>query len=218
MGIIVVGTLYEKNWGGINFTQPNGPYTQVFPAEAINVPFASYPVPGNIFAENSGVWQAGCSHSINLPLVFFDFNAFVITLAFLQDSLGRNWQIGITNDGTQITATQVTFTANSVVLFTDQVTQQTWQLSVIPNTDGSDVDLQLTAVGGSGGQNQLLVQSPNASLYAIQVSNGVLQTAFAQASEGQSVAIICCEICTYCQYVIPQELFYDSFRNPVTII
>jgi len=216
MGVIVIGTLYEQNWGNIPWSQPAGPYTTVYPQEQINVPFAAYPVQGMIWAENSGLWVCGCSHFVNEPMIFFDPDAFVITIPYLQDSLGRVWQIGVTNGGIDITATQVSFTANSIVLLIDQTTSQTYQLTVIPN--GPLVDLQLTPVGGSGGQNQLLVQSPNGGLYGIQVSNGALETAHALAIESQDVAIVCCPMCTYCQYVMPRAQFYDSVRDPVTII
>jgi hypothetical protein len=216
VGVIVVGTIYRPNWGGINFTQPGGPYTTVYPQEQVNVPFAAYPTGGQLWAENSGIWVAGCGHWQNEPMIFQDFDGFVVTLAFLQDSLGRNWQIGVSNDGTQIIATQVAFTANSVVLLTDLVTAQTYQLTVIPN--GANVDLQLAPVGGSGGQEQLLVLSANGTLYGIQVSNGVLETAYPLAAEGSPVAIVTCNLCSYVQYVIPQAQFYDTFRTPVTII
>jgi hypothetical protein len=216
MGIIVVGTLYEKNWGGIAFTQPGGPYTQVFPAEAVNVPFTAYPVPGQVFAENSSPWVCGCLHWVDEPMVFQDHDGFTVTFAYLQDSLGRVWQLGVTRGGTDITATQVSITADSTVLLTDQVTSQTWMLTVVPN--GSGVNLEIIPVGGSGGQPQLLVLDPTGALFGIQVSNGVLQTAYPLAAEGSEVAIICCPICTYCQYVMPLAQFYDSWKNPVTII
>jgi hypothetical protein len=216
MGVIVVGTLYNPKQSGIAWSQPGGPGTTVFPQEQVNVPFAAYPTGGQLWAENSGIWVAGCGHWQNEPMIWQDFDGFVVAYVYLQDSLGRNWQIGISNDGVNITATQVSFTANSVVLLTDLVTGQTWQLTVIPN--GANVDLQLTAVGGSGGQEQLLVLSANASLYGIQVSNGALETAYALAAEGGPVAIVTCNLCSYVQYVIPQPQFYDTFKMPVTVI
>jgi hypothetical protein len=220
MGVITIGTLYEPNWGGIEWSQPGGPYTTVFPKQMINVPFAAYPVAGGYpWAENSGTapgGPAGCGHWMDMPLIFFDFNAFVVTIPYLLDSLGRVWQIGVSNGGVNITATQVGFSGNSVILLTDQITSQTWQLTAVPN--GSQVDLQLTAVGGSGGQNQLLVQSPNGSLYGIQVSNGALETAYPLASGAFPAAIVTCNLCSFVQYAIPQSMFFDTFTNPATII
>jgi hypothetical protein len=218
LGVIIVGTLYRQNWGGINFTQPGGPYSTVFPQEQINVPFIAYPTGGQLWAENSSMWVCGCGHWVSEPMVFQDFDGFVVTLAYLQDNLGRNWLISVSAGGANIIATQVAFTGNSVVLLADQVTQQTWQLTVVPNINGTDVDLQLTAVGGSGGQEQLLVLDPSNNLFGIQVSNGVLETAYTQASEGSPVAICTCPICTYTQYAIPLAQFYDTFRTPVLII
>jgi hypothetical protein len=218
MGIIVIGTLYNPRQSDIAWSQPGGPGTTVFPQEQVNVPFTAYPTGGQLWAENSGIWVAGCGHWQNEPMIWQDFDGFVVSYVYLQDSLGRNWQIGITDDGTQILATQVAFTANSVVLLTDLVTAQTYQLTVVPNVDATDVDLQLTPVGGSGGQDQLLVLSANGTLYGIQVSSGALQTAYPLAAEGSPVAICTCNLCSYIQYVIPLAQFYDTFRTPVTII
>lgn len=217
MGLIVIGTLYNPKQSGIAWSQPGGPGTTVYPQEQVNVPFTAYPVVGQLWAENSGVYVCGCGHWINEAMIFEDADGFIVSLAYLQDSLGRNWLVGVSNGGVEITATQVgAGIPISTVLLADQITSQTWMLTVVPNADGSDVDYQLVPVGGSGGQPQLLVQSPNGSLYGIQVSDGALQTAYASASAGSPTALVCCSMCTYIQYAIPIGQFYDTFRTPVT--
>lgn len=219
MGIYILGTQYNPKQSGIAWTQPGGPYTTVYPQEQINVPFSAYPVPGQLFAENSGIWVAACGHWMDEPMIFFDYAAFILTATYLEDSLGRIWLVGVSNGGIQLTATQVTPPKPiSVVLLSDLVTSQTWQLTVFPNADGSDVDYQITAVGGSGGIPQLLVLSPDGDLYGIQVSGGVLETAYAMASMSQGTALVTCNLCTLIQYAMPIATFYNTFLDPQTII
>ena len=147
-----------------------------------------------------------------------DGNAtYAVNLAYLQDNLGRNWLVGVSNNGIDITATQVSYPVSiSVVLLQDLATSQTWMLTVIPN--GSGVDFQITPVGGSGGIQQQLCIAPNGGLFGIQITNGALQTAFALPSMAQQGTLIMCSQCSYIQMIVPTEFFYDSFKNPVQII
>jgi hypothetical protein len=219
VGVIIQGAPYRQNWSGIPFTQPGGPGTQVFPAEQINVPWGppnGYPVVGQVFSESSGLWSPGCGHWINAAMIFQDGNGFVGQLTYLQDNLGRNWRISVYDNGQGILAIPVSYQVNlSTVLLQDTVLSQNWQMSLIAN--GSGVDIVITPVGGTG-QSQLLVGSPNGSLYGIQVAGGILEVAFPLANYGTALAIITCEICTFCQYTIPLSQFNNPFAFPVVII
>jgi hypothetical protein len=68
MGLPAIGSLAVANYGGVQWSQPGGVGTQVFPAEQTG-PFTAYPVVGQLWAENSGLWQFGCQHSVNMPLI-----------------------------------------------------------------------------------------------------------------------------------------------------
>jgi hypothetical protein len=57
----------------VAWSQPDGANTTVYPTENTG-PFTAYPVPGQMFAENSGMWFFGCGHSVMLPLVFRDYD------------------------------------------------------------------------------------------------------------------------------------------------
>lgn len=70
-----VGTLYIPNWSNINWTQPLGRGTQVFPAQARNAPFTAFPVPGNIIDEvGMSLWPLGCGHGVDVIRMFKDFD------------------------------------------------------------------------------------------------------------------------------------------------
>jgi hypothetical protein len=216
MAVILIGTLYNPRQSNIPWTQPGGPGTTVYPQEQINVPFAAYPVVGQIWAENSGLWVAGCGHWINEPMIFQDGNGFVGNLTYLQDNLGRNWRMSVYDNGQGILAIPVSYPVNlSTVLLQDTVLSQNWQMSLTAN--GSSVDIVITPIGGMG-QSQLLVGSPNGSLYGIQVANGVLEVAFPQTDYGAPLAIVTCPMCTYTQYTIPLAQFNNPFAFPVVII
>jgi hypothetical protein len=72
-----IGTLYDPKWNNIAWSQPGGAGTKVFPAEAINIPWGppnGYPVVGQIFSENSGLWTTGCQHWFNALMIFRGFD------------------------------------------------------------------------------------------------------------------------------------------------
>lgn len=56
------------------WSQPGGPNTQVLPQQKIGVNYTDYPVVGQIWAENSGLWVFGCGHWANLPAIFMDYD------------------------------------------------------------------------------------------------------------------------------------------------
>jgi hypothetical protein len=216
MGVILIGTLYNPRQSNIPWSQPGGPGTIVFPQEAINIPFAAYPVAGIPWAENSGLWQVSCGHSVNEAMILQDGNGFVGALTYLQDNLGRNWRISVYDNGQGILAIPVSYSVNlSTVLLQDTVLSQNWQMTLLAN--GTGVDIVITPVAGTG-QSQLLVGSPNSSLYAIQVSNGVLETAVPLGQYGTPVAVVVCPMCSYVEYVIPIAQFYSTWQTPVTFI
>jgi hypothetical protein len=69
----LIGTLYEQNHNNVPWTQPGGPGTVVFPQQQSG-PFANYPVPGQFFIEQSGLWSVGCGHFVDYPWIFRDFD------------------------------------------------------------------------------------------------------------------------------------------------
>jgi hypothetical protein len=70
-----IGSLYYPNFNHIAWSQPGGYGTTVFPQQLIGIPFEAYPVPGQIWAENSGLWVLGCGHWQNQMRVFRDYDA-----------------------------------------------------------------------------------------------------------------------------------------------
>jgi hypothetical protein len=74
MGLPAIGTLAVANWNGIAWSQPGGAGTTVYPQEQVNVPFTAYPVGGQIWAENSGLWVLGCGHWQNAVLILRSYD------------------------------------------------------------------------------------------------------------------------------------------------
>ena len=72
MSVLTIGTLYQKNYGGIAWSQPGGPGTQVFPTQNVGN-YAFYPVSGQIWQE-LGLWTSGCNHWWDCMAVVRDFN------------------------------------------------------------------------------------------------------------------------------------------------
>ncbi len=58
------------------FTQPGGPFTQVFPTQKNNQPWPEYPIPGLIINEYVPWWTPGCLHSVNYWLVIREFDVY----------------------------------------------------------------------------------------------------------------------------------------------
>lgn len=71
---LFLGTLYDPTHNGVNWSQPGGPGTPVFPQQQVATPFLAYPVVGQVWAENSGLWSVGCGHWVNLPEVIRAFD------------------------------------------------------------------------------------------------------------------------------------------------
>lgn len=61
-----IGTLYpEGGLNNINWSQPGGPGTQVFPQQQVGVDYISI----DPFNELTGIMSVGCGHFINTPLI-----------------------------------------------------------------------------------------------------------------------------------------------------
>lgn len=71
---LFVGSLYIQNYNGTAWSQPGGPGTTVYPQQQIGTNYAAYPVVGQIWAENSGLWVAGCGHWFDCVRVFHDYD------------------------------------------------------------------------------------------------------------------------------------------------
>jgi hypothetical protein len=171
MGLIPIGGLYNPRQGGVPWSQPGGPGTTVFPLQE-NAPFANYPVPGQFFSESSGLFQVGCGHSVDYPLIYEDQAGIPLSTYYLQDSSGGVWRLGILDNGLiQVTPTLLTNAPPSLI-FKDVTTAQTWALAILPNGD-----LSLTPLGMSGGgMSQAILVSPESLVWALQISNGYPQT------------------------------------------
>ena len=63
-----VGAQYDQKWNNVNWSQPGGPSTIVFPQQQNNV-WPQYPVGGGFFSELTGLWVAGCGHWQDYPTV-----------------------------------------------------------------------------------------------------------------------------------------------------
>lgn len=70
---LFVGTLYENPFNGVNWSQPGGPGTPVFPQQQ-DGPFLNYPVPGQFFIEATGFFTVGCGHWVDYPRIFRDYD------------------------------------------------------------------------------------------------------------------------------------------------
>lgn len=219
MSAIIIGSLYNPRQSGIPWSQPNGPGTTVYPQQQIGTPFTAYPVSGWVWAENSGIWVSGCGHWQNEPMIFQDSNGYVVTVTYLQDTSGQNWQIAVTNSGLLQTVPVAAGygTGPSTPLLSDVLIDQTWQLGV--TTGGL---FTLTPLSAGIGVLQLLLAAPNSTVYGLQVADGLLQTAAPSPLLGPTLvgqlAIVTCDLCSYIQYAIPQSQFYNTFLTPTTFI
>ena|SRR5208282_2900002 len=213
MALIILGTLYNPRQSGIPWSQPGGPGTIVYPQQQINIPWANYPVPGQFFIEASGLFVAGCGHWMDYPHIFMDDAGIIATLIYLQDSTGQVWQVAVTNAALIQTIPVSLTSAPTSIPINDSAISQTWAMSVLPLGD-----LKLTAVSTQFAPQQYAEVSPNGSIYAIQVSNGDLQTAYPSPSLTSAMALVTCALCTYIQYTMPIAQFYSTFQDPITII
>lgn len=73
-GLPPIGNLYDPHWNHIDWSQPGGTGTKVFPAQN-DGPFLDYPVPGQFIAEaGEALWRAGCGHGFDDFQVFRDYD------------------------------------------------------------------------------------------------------------------------------------------------
>lgn len=221
MALYILGTQYNPNQSGVPWTQPGGPGTLVYPQQQINVvwgPPNGYPVPGQFFIESSGLFVAGCGHWQDYPRIFVDQSAIVLSPYYLVDSSGQVWQLAITNDGFPQTVAVGSASSVTSILVNDVVLPQTWALSVLPGGY-----IQINGVSyQANAPTTLLLPAPNGVLWGLQVASGSLQTISGASGMGVGVgapmALVCCALCTYIQYLMPQSQFYDCVQTPITII
>src|SRR5271170_5574259 len=71
-----LGTLYfQGKLNGVDFyTQPGGPFTEVFPTQRNSVQWPEYPIPGLVIQEYSPWWSPGCGHSIKSFKIIREFD------------------------------------------------------------------------------------------------------------------------------------------------
>lgn len=65
---IFPGTLWEPNFNGVAWEQPGGAGTLVFPQQQSGE-FLAYPVPGQLWLEQTGLFVAGCGHWQDYPRI-----------------------------------------------------------------------------------------------------------------------------------------------------
>jgi hypothetical protein len=99
---------------------------------------------------------------------------------YLLDPAGGTWLVGCTDIGqVQIIAQPAGTPGVSAFLLSDVSQNQLWRLAVaVDPTDPANMTLQTVSTDGSCAPKVLLVNSPNGTLYGIQVSNGLMQTIY----------------------------------------
>jgi hypothetical protein len=66
-----VGVQYDKKWNNVNWSQPGGPLTPVYPQEITG---NSNLFTTEAFNELTGVYMGNCNHSFNYCLVIQDWD------------------------------------------------------------------------------------------------------------------------------------------------
>lgn len=70
-----LGVPYDPTMNGVPFwTQPDGPYTKVFPQMQNNAPWPEYPVPGLVINEYAPFWSPACQHPIKEWKIIQEFD------------------------------------------------------------------------------------------------------------------------------------------------
>ena len=67
----MVGEIYVKNYNGIPWSQPGGPFTPVFPQQVTGNSNLLSVTP---FNELTGVYMGNCNHSFDQVVVFRDYD------------------------------------------------------------------------------------------------------------------------------------------------
>ena len=103
----------------------------------------------------------------------------IVPKTYLVDPDGQQWLLAVDNNALITTTAVAGFPAVSAIFLKDLASPQIWRLSILGAPQSGQI--QLNAVGGPPSPTQLLVNSPSATLYAIQISNGLLQVAYGNA-------------------------------------
>ena len=67
-----VGTLYDKRFNGISWSQPGGPFTKVLPVTQVQA--NSNLLSNEPFSELTGTYIFGCGHSVDQVLLLMDYD------------------------------------------------------------------------------------------------------------------------------------------------
>jgi hypothetical protein len=67
-----VGTLYDKKFNGIHWSQPGGPFTKVLPVTQVQA--NSNLLTTEPFTELTGTWMLGCGHSLDNLMLQLDYD------------------------------------------------------------------------------------------------------------------------------------------------
>lgn len=100
----------------------------------------------------------------------------LVNPTYLVDTGSQQWQLDCTDAGLIRTSPVSGHLAFASILINDLVGTQTWRLTIKPASSGVDWGkIQIDPIAFQSVANQILVNSPNGTLYAIQVSGGLLQ-------------------------------------------
>lgn len=100
----------------------------------------------------------------------------LVAPTYLVDTGGQQWQLDADNSALIRTSPTSGHAAFASILINDLVGSQTWRMTILPASSGPDWGkIQIDPIAFQSVSNQILVNSPNGTLYAIQVSGGLLQ-------------------------------------------
>lgn len=96
---------------------------------------------------------------------------------YLLDPNNVAWQLSITDDAIPTFIQQPSPPPSTVtaIFVEDSTISQLWRLTIVLDSNNFP-EINIAGVAGSSTQTQILVNSPNGSLFAILFSNGVMQT------------------------------------------
>src|ERR1035441_5071626 len=102
------------------------------------------------------------------------------TPIYLVDTSGQQWQLATTNSPARWTTTEVSGkVAFTSILLHDIATSQVWKLTVVPSPPPAGMqqgDLRVDISGSATAKTQIVVNSPDGSLFGIQIENGLVET------------------------------------------
>lgn len=141
---------------------------------------------------------------------------FTVQPTYLLDSNGHVWLVSASNGGMSplLTETPSGSPVFASLFLNDRGQQITWKLTVIPATGGVELHIDQVAYVSST-PPQLLVNSPDGTLWAIQFTGGVLQIAVGATSCVPTFARVGC-LFNYDTASGPNGM-YPVFRQPAGI-